>query len=61
MDNLLSDKMNPLSESLINTLLGQEESEQTLIIDDFTKNFVSEKGFDLSILITNIQNLILNS
>ena len=50
MDNLLSDKMNPLSESLINTLLGQEESEQTLIIDDFTKNFVSEKGFDLSIL-----------
>ena len=34
MDNLLSDKMNPLSESLINTLLGQEESEQTLIIDE---------------------------
>jgi hypothetical protein len=50
MDDILSSKFNPLSQNMINGLIGEDLEEESLILDDFTKNFVTETGFDLSIL-----------
>lgn len=50
MDDILSDKLNPLSQNMINGLLGEDLNEESLMLDDFTKNFVTEQGFDLNIL-----------
>ena len=50
MDDILSSKFNPLSQNMINGLLGENLEDESLMLDDFTKNFVTETGFDLNIL-----------